>query len=250
MSDDAARARASAPEQAPESTPEHRRIRSFVRREGRLTSGQHRALEELWPVYGIEQPAQPLDLPALFGRRAPVVFEIGFGMGDYLFSRVEAEPECDFFGVEVHRPGVGRLLHRADGIGRRNLRVACHDAVEVLRHGIAAEALDEIVIQFPDPWHKKRHNKRRLVQPAFAQLAVSRLKIGGRLSLATDWAEYAEHMVSVLNAVPQLRNLSASGDYVERPANRLKTKFELRGERLGHGVWDLAFERVGSRANR
>lgn len=223
-----------------------REIRSFVRREGRMTEAQQRALAELWPRYGVEPPDGPLDLARLFGRPAPVIFEIGFGMGDYLFSRVIAEPERDFFGVEVHRPGVGRLLNRAHEAGRGNLRVACHDAVEVLRDWIPPASLDEIVIQFPDPWHKKRHHKRRLVQQAFARLAASRLRPGGLLSLATDWAEYAQHMLAVLNVEPLLRNEAADGGFVPRPAQRLKTKFEQRGERLGHGVFDLAYRRVSA----
>ncbi|NKF24550.1 tRNA (guanosine(46)-N7)-methyltransferase TrmB [Solimonas sp. C16B3] len=223
--------------------PFRREIRSFVRREGRMTDAQKRALDDLWPQYGVEMPAAPLDLTALFGRDAPRVFEIGFGMGDYLHSRVVAEPQRDFFGVEVHRPGVGRLLHRVASAGARNLRVACDDAVVLLRDGIPDAALDEIVIQFPDPWHKARHNKRRLIQPAFAALAVRKLKPDGLLSLATDWAPYAEHMLDVLNAEPGLRNLSETGTYVPRPATRLKTKFEARGERLGHEVFDLAFAR-------
>lgn len=231
-------------DQAEQPVVHRREIRSFVRREGRMTESQQRALAELWPRYGVEPPPRPLALAELFGRTAPVVFEIGFGMGDYLFSRVVAEPERDFFGVEVHRPGVGRLLNRAHEAGCGNLRVACHDAVEVLRDWIAEASLDEIVIQFPDPWHKKRHHKRRLVQPAFARLAASRLKPGGLLSLATDWAEYAQHMMDVLNAEPLLHNEAADGGFVPRPAQRLKTKFEQRGERLGHGVFDLAYRRV------
>jgi tRNA (guanine-N7-)-methyltransferase len=225
--------------------PEHRRqVRSFVRREGRLTVAQSRALEVLWPRYGVEPPPAALDLTQLFGRAAPVVFEIGFGMGDYLLSRITAEPECDFLGVEVHRPGVGRLLHLADAAGCGNLRVACYDAVEVLRDWLEPASLDEIVIQFPDPWHKKRHHKRRLIQPAFAALAASRLKPGGLLSLATDWAPYAEHMLSVLNAQAALRNVAADGGYVPRPPTRLRTKFEQRGERLGHAVFDLSYRRI------
>jgi tRNA (guanine-N7-)-methyltransferase len=225
--------------------PAHRRlVRSFVRREGRLTVAQSRALEVLWPRYGVEAPSAPLDLAQLFGRAAPVVFEIGFGMGDHLLSRITAEPERDFFGVEVHRPGVGRLLHLADAAGCGNLRVACHDAVEVLRDWLKPASLDEIVIQFPDPWHKKRHHKRRLIQPAFAALAASRLKPGGRLSLATDWAPYAEHMLSVLNAQAELRNEAADGGCVPRPPTRLRTRFEQRGERLGHAVFDLSYRRI------
>ncbi|WP_028080364.1 tRNA (guanosine(46)-N7)-methyltransferase TrmB [Solimonas soli] len=228
-----------------EALPRRREIRSFVRREGRMTDAQKRALDALWPVYGVEAPAAPLDLDAVFGRAAPRVFEIGFGMGDYLLSRVVAEPQHDFFGVEVHRPGVGRLLNRAHAAGANNLRVASDDAVVVLRDWLPEALLDEIVIQFPDPWHKARHNKRRLVQPAFAALAVSRLKPGGLLSLATDWQPYAEHMLEVLNAEAGLRNLAADGRYVPRPPTRLKTKFEARGERLGHAVFDLAYRRLG-----
>ncbi|MDP9142421.1 MAG: tRNA (guanosine(46)-N7)-methyltransferase TrmB [Pseudomonadota bacterium] len=227
-----------------ESAPRHRRIRSFVRREGRMTEGQTRALAELWPHYGLETPTAVLHLPTLFGRDVPVIFEIGFGMGDYLASRLIAEPQHDFIGVEVHRPGVGRVMNHAQLAARENLRVACHDAVEVLRDWLPPGCLDEIVIQFPDPWHKKKHNKRRLVQPEFVQLAVSRLKPGGRLSLATDWAPYAEHMLLVLNAQAGLRNLSADGGYVPRPEARLKTKFEKRGERLGHAVFDLAYLKI------
>lgn len=224
--------------------PHHREIRSFVRREGRMTDAQKRALDQLWAQYGVAEPTKPFDLAQLFGRDAPRMFEIGFGMGDYLLSRVVAEPQHDFFGVEVHRPGVGRLLHRAQTAGARNLRVASDDAVVVLRDGIADASLDEIVIQFPDPWHKARHHKRRLIQPPFAQLAVRKLKLGGLLSLATDWQHYAEHMLDVLNAEPGLRNLAPDGRYVPRPAARLKTKFEARGERLGHEVFDLSFQRI------
>lgn len=223
--------------------PHRREIRSFVRREGRMTDAQKRALGELWPHYGVDAPTVPIDLPALFGRDAPRIFEIGFGMGDYLLSRVIAEPQHDFFGVEVHRPGVGRLLHRAAAAGVRNLRVASEDAVAVLRNGIADAAFDEIVIQFPDPWHKARHHKRRLVQPAFAALVAAKLKPGGVLSLATDWQHYAEHMLEVLNAEPGLHNVSSSGAYVPRPPARLKTRFEARGERRGHAVFDLEFRR-------
>lgn len=222
-----------------------RRIRSFVRREGRMTDAQKRALDELWPRYGIEQPTQPFDPATLFGRVAPLVFEIGFGNGEHLLARATNEPDTDFIGVEVHRPGVGRVLNHAAARGLTNLRVSSHDAVEVLRDGLPDASLDQLVIQFPDPWHKKRHHKRRLVQPELARLIARKLKVGGQLQLATDWAPYAEHMLEVLNAEPALRNLAADGRYVPRPATRLKTRFEARGERLGHEVFDLAYERVG-----
>lgn len=223
--------------------PRLRPLRSFVRREGRMTDGQKAALDRLLPRFGLP-PDQPLDAERVFGRRAPLVFEIGFGTGDHLLARAQAEPERDFLGAEVHRPGVGRLLARAEASGLTNLRVFVADAVEVLRGVIPEGALEELVIQFPDPWHKKRHHKRRLIQPAFARLAASRLRVGGRLWLATDWADYAEHMLTVLNATPGLANANPEGGYVPRPASRILTRFEARGERLGHAVFDLCFIRV------
>ena len=221
-----------------------RRIRSFVRREGRMTDAQKDALVRLWPRYGVDAPAAPLDCAALFGRDAPVVMEIGFGNGDCLLARAQAETGKNFLGVEVHRPGVGRVLHHAEQLQLTNLRVVCHDAVELLRDAVAAQTLAELVIYFPDPWPKKRHHKRRLIQAEFAALAASRLGIGGYLRLATDWADYAAQMLSVLNAEPALRNCAPDRGYVARPALRPKTRFEARGERLGHGVFDLEFERV------
>lgn len=229
----------------PEPEAGHRReIRSFVRREGRLTASQKRALDELWPRFGLDAPGAPLDLPHLFGRGAPVVLEIGFGNGEHLLARAAAEPGTDFIGVEVHRPGAGRVLHRAAEAQLANLRVACHDAVEVLRDWLAPLCLAEVVIQFPDPWHKSRHHKRRLIQPPFAALVAERLRSGGLLQLSTDWANYAEQMVTVLNAEPQFRNAAADARFVPRPATRLKTRFEARGERLGHEVFDLQYVRV------
>ncbi|TXH04593.1 MAG: tRNA (guanosine(46)-N7)-methyltransferase TrmB [Nevskiaceae bacterium] len=221
-----------------------RRIRSFVRREGRMTDGQKTALERLWPRYGLDAPAAPCDLAQVFGRSAPVVFEIGFGNGDHLLARAQSEPQHDFIGVEVHRPGVGRLLHNAEKAGLNNLRAACHDAVEVLEHWIVDGALHEAVIYFPDPWHKKRHNKRRLVQPAFVDLLARKIHSGGRLLLATDWAPYAAHMLEVLNAAPGFVNVASDGRYVPRHPTRPKTRFEARGERLGHEVFDLEFRRL------
>jgi tRNA (guanine-N7-)-methyltransferase len=225
-----------------------REIRSFVRREGRMTDSQRRALEELWPRYGLEPPGSRLDLAAVFGRAAPAVLEIGFGDGANLLARAGAESEKNFLGVEVHRPGVGRVLNRAAAANLSNLRVACFDAVEVLRDWLAPASLAEIVIYFPDPWPKKRHHKRRLVQPAFVVLAASCLQIGGLLKLATDWAPYAEHMASTLAGEPSLRNTAgegaARGGTVPRPGERPPTRFELRGERLGHAVADFIFERT------
>lgn len=227
---------------------EHRReIRSFVRREGRMTDSQRKALDELWPRFGIEPPPGPLDLAELFGRAAPVVFEIGFGDGAHLLSRAGLEPDKNFIGVEVHRPGVGRVLNRAAAANLSNLRVSTEDAVQVLRHWIAPESLAEIVIYFPDPWHKKKHHKRRLVQPAFVSMAASRLAPGGLLRLATDWAPYAEHMAVTLAGEPSLRNTAAEGAYVPRPAERPPTRFELRGQRLGHAVFDLVYRKAESR---
>lgn len=220
-----------------------RRIRSFVRREGRMTDAQKEALARLWPRYGIEPSAQPLDLAQVFGRRAPVVFEIGFGNGEHLLARAQNEPQHDFIGVEVHRPGVGRVLHHAERLGLHNLRVAAHDAVEVLQQSITDGALHEVVIYFPDPWHKSRHHKRRLVQPAFVKLLARKIAPGGQLLLATDWAHYAEQMLEVLNAEPAFENVAADGRYVPRHETRPKTRFEARGERLGHAVFDLTYRR-------
>jgi tRNA (guanine-N7-)-methyltransferase len=221
----------------------HRPIRSFVMRTGRMTTGQARALEDLWPRYGVEYSPAPLDLDALFGRRAPRTLEIGFGNGEHLASLAAAHPERDYLGVEVHRPGVGHLLMLAATDKLANLRASTHDAVEVLREQIAPGALDEVLVLFPDPWHKKRHHKRRLIQPPFVELVAARLAPGGVLRLATDWEEYALQMLDVMRGNPQFTNLSPGGDWMPRPEERAPTRFEKRGARLGHGVWDLAFRR-------
>ena len=228
-----------------EAQPHRREIRSFVRREGRMTDSQKRALEELWPKFGVEAPARRVEPAQWFGRQAPVVLEIGFGNGEHLLARAQAEAGKDFLGVEVHRPGAGRVMNRAQAANLANLRVACDDAVEVLRDWLVERCLAEIVIYFPDPWPKKRHHKRRLVQPAFAALAASRLAPGGLLKLATDWAEYAQHMLATLDAEPQLKNLAGAGGFVPRPAERPLTRFENRGVKLGHEVFDLVYARVG-----
>jgi len=220
-----------------------RAIRSFVTRAGRITEAQQRALTELWPRYGIEYAPQPLDLPGLFGRQAPCTLEIGFGNGDNLLALARAHPQRDYLGVEVHRAGIGRLLLGLDLAGLGNARLLCHDAVEVLERQLPPASLDEILILFPDPWPKKRHHKRRLIQPVFADLVASRLRARGVLRLATDWEPYALQMHEVLEACPMLANLAAGGGYVPRPAERAPTRFERRGARLGHGVWDLAYAR-------
>jgi len=221
-----------------------RAIRSFVTRSGRITPAQERALEELWPHYGVEPGAAPLNLDAVYGRRARRVAEIGFGNGDNLLTLAAARPAEDFLGVEVHRPGVGRLLLQLQERGLANVRVVCGDAVEMLERNLTSQCLDEILILFPDPWPKKRHHKRRLIQPPFVALLADRLKAGGALRLATDWEPYAAEMLIALSAEPRLRNVAASGGFIPRPAERSPTRFERRGERLGHRVWDLEFRRV------
>jgi tRNA (guanine-N7-)-methyltransferase len=224
--------------------PKRRTIRSYVLRTGRMTEGQSRALQEQWPRYGIDAGEGLLDFPERFGRVAPVTLEIGFGNGDNLAALAAAHPERDFLGIEVHTPGVGHLLRQAAASGLNNLRVIQHDAVEVLRERIAPASLDAILVLFPDPWHKKRHHKRRLVNAGFAELAASRLAPGGTLQLATDWEPYAEWMIEVLNASPSLRNRAPDGRFVPRGPDRVRTRFEARGERLGHQVRDLCYERI------
>jgi tRNA (guanine-N7-)-methyltransferase len=222
----------------------HRPIRSFVMRTGRMTSGQARALEDLWPKYGVEYSPAPLPLDQVFGRQAPRTLEIGFGNGEHLAALAAAHPERDYLGVEVHRPGVGHLLMLAAERNLPNVRASTHDAVEVLRDQIAPASLDEVLVLFPDPWHKKRHHKRRLIQPPFVELIASRMAPGGVFRLATDWEQYAVQMLEVLSAAGALfENLSPTGDWMPRPEERAPTRFEKRGARLGHGVWDLAFRR-------
>jgi tRNA (guanine-N7-)-methyltransferase len=219
----------------------HPRIRSFVLRAGRVGSGQARALAELGPRFMLPYQPQLLDLDAVYGRAAPKLLEIGFGMGEGMADMASAHPENDYLGVEVHTPGVGALLKQ---IGERklgNVRVIQHDAVEVLTRMIAPGSLSGVHIFFPDPWHKKRHNKRRLIQPPFVRLLAEHLQHGGYLHLATDWGDYAVQMLEVLSAEPKLANTAS--DYAQRPDTRPLTKFEQRGLRLGHGVWDLLFRK-------
>lgn len=225
--------------------PKRRPIRSFVLRSGRMTDAQQRAFDREWRHWGLDYRPEALDLDGLFGPGSPRVLEIGFGMGQSLAEMAAAAPGTGFIGVEVHRPGVGRLLHLVSEQGLRNVRVFCHDAVEVLRDCIPPEALDTVQVFFPDPWHKKRHHKRRLIQPDFVDLVVTRLRPGGTLHLATDWELYAEQMLEVLSANPELENTVADGGYAPRPDGRPLTRFEQRGTRLGHGVRDLLFRRRG-----
>jgi tRNA (guanine-N7-)-methyltransferase len=225
-----------------------RHIRSFVLRAGRMTPAQERALTELWPLYGVNLGADVLDLEAIFGRRAPRCLEIGFGVGEVIGNLAETHSHIDYLGIEVHRPGVGRLLLRAAQSNTRNLRVICHDAVEVLRDKIPDASFDEILVFFPDPWHKKRHHKRRLIEASFVESLAAKLRAGGVLRLATDWQAYAEQMLTVCNSSPHLASLSADATYVARPEFRPSTRFERRGARLGHGVWDLAYKKAAAQA--
>jgi tRNA (guanine-N7-)-methyltransferase len=227
-------------------TEHPRSIRSFVIRTGRITTAQERALEGLWPKYGVElaNAGGELDLNALFGREAPRTVEIGFGNGENLARMAKEHPERDYLGIEVHRPGVGRLLLALEELQLTNVRVVCHDAVEVLGRYVTPASLNEVVILFPDPWPKKRHHKRRLVQGPFLELVAERLAPGGVVRLATDWQPYAEEMLAAAQANPHLRNLAPDGGYIPRPCERVATRFEKRGTRLGHEVWDLAFGRV------
>jgi tRNA (guanine-N7-)-methyltransferase len=217
------------------------RIRSYVLRAGRVGSGQARALAELGPRFVLPCRMEPLDADVTFGRRAPLILEIGFGMGEGLAEIAAAHPENDYLGVEVHTPGVGALLRQIGERDLANVRIVQHDAVDVLTHMLAPASLAGVHVFFPDPWHKKRHHKRRLIQPPLVALLASRLAPGGYIHLATDWQDYAGQMLAVLGAEPLLENTVA--EYAPRPDTRPLTKFERRGLRLGHGVWDLVFRR-------
>jgi tRNA (guanine-N7-)-methyltransferase len=222
--------------------PEHlRRIRSFVRREGRLTEGQSSAIANGWPQWGVDYAPGVMDWDRVFGRIAPRFLEIGFGMGGATAEIARNHPDNDYLGIEVHRPGVGNLLKLIAQDSLTNLRLMSHDAVDVINEMIAPDTLDGVLIFFPDPWHKKRHHKRRLIQPEFVHLLASRLKPGGTIHCATDWENYAVQMLEVLSAEPALENTAM--DYAPRPTYRPLTKFENRGLKLGHGVWDLVFRK-------
>ncbi|MES2579147.1 MAG: tRNA (guanosine(46)-N7)-methyltransferase TrmB [Pseudomonadota bacterium] len=231
-------------DETPDNDLKNRRIRSFVLRQGRLTKGQERALQEVWPQFGVEYAENLLDLNATFNRAdSKKILEIGFGMGESTAKIAQTLPSCDFLAAEVHTPGVGSLLKLIQEGNISNIRVIQHDVVEVLQHMIADASLDGVHIFFPDPWHKKRHHKRRLIQAGFIKQLCAKLKVGAYIHVATDWQEYAEWVLDVLKAESQLQNTATdlTQEYAEKPSYRPLTKFENRGIKLGHGVWDLVF---------
>lgn len=222
-----------------------RPIRSFVRRQGRFTPAQRMAFEQLWAGRGLDPDAGMIDPAQRFPGCSRLVVEVGFGMGHTLAELAQRDPDCGFIGIEVHRPGVGKLLALAEEQGLRNVAVYCHDAVEVLTRCIPDAALDALLLLFPDPWHKKRHHKRRLVRQAFVSLVQRKLKPGGIFQLATDWEDYALQMLEVIEAEPGWLNLAGAGRFAPRPPTRPETRFEARGVRLGHTVHDLLFRKTG-----
>jgi len=226
---------------ASEKTPSHR-IRSFIRRQGRITQGQQLALDNHWDRYCLD-PHADYDFSQVFGRTAPLIVEIGFGSGDSLAKMAAANPDKDYIGIEVHRPGVGHLMLLLDQLGLTNVRIYCHDAIEIIERKVADNSLAGVHLFFPDPWPKKKHHKRRIVRPSFVELLARKLQPGGYFHAATDWQNYAESMLEVLSAGTGICNSSNTGDYCERPEYRPLTKFEQRGIRLGHGVWDLIFRK-------
>ena len=226
---------------SPEQTPTHR-IRSFIRRQGRITQGQQLALDNHWDRYCLD-PDADYDFSQVFGRSAPLIVEIGFGTGDSLAKMAAANPENDYIGIEVHRPGVGHLMLLLDQQGLTNVRIYCHDAIDIIEHKVADNSLAGVHLFFPDPWPKKKHHKRRIVRPSFVELLARKLQPDGYFHAATDWQNYAEHMLEILSSGEGVSNASPAGDYCERPEYRPLTRFEQRGLRLGHGVWDLIFRK-------
>ncbi len=223
------------------------KIRSFSRRQGRITAGQQQALSDFWDKYGLE-PDIECRFNEIFGREAPVIVEIGFGNGDSLAEMAEANPDFNYIGIEVHRPGVGHLIMQLEARELSNVRIFCHDAVEILARSIPDQSLTGVHLFFPDPWPKKRHHKRRIINPAFVNLVTAKLARDSYFHCATDWENYAKHMLAALSNAPSLRNTNADGGYSERPSYRPLTKFENRGLRLGHGVWDLIFRKNSEEA--
>ncbi|MBE0493016.1 MAG: tRNA (guanosine(46)-N7)-methyltransferase TrmB [Thiomicrospira sp.] len=225
-----------------ENTLRHR-IKSFVLRQGRMSKGQQAAIDRIWPQYGLEADAGLLDLAQIFGRKAPTYVEIGFGMGSSLAQMAQDNPQNNYIGIEVHRPGVGALCKLIEEKNLTNIRIFNHDAVEILEKQIPQNSLSGVYLFFPDPWHKARHKKRRIVQPAFVAKLAEHLVAGGEFHMATDWEDYAEHMMEVMSAAPDYTNAAGEGQFTPRPDYRPLTKFEQRGHRLGHGVWDLIFKK-------
>lgn len=237
----------SPPENKHNSVVHRREIKSFVRREGRCTPAQERALHQLWPIYGITYDTnQQLNFSSLFNNQHPVWLEIGFGMGHSLAYMAQQMPEVNFIGIEVHRPGVGSLLNQIQQTQLTNIRVMCHDAVEVLTHMIPPHSLTQVLLFFPDPWHKSKHHKRRIVQPAFLDLLCQKLEHQGIFHAATDWQPYAEWILMYADQHTCFHNMAGQGNYDQKPTYRPETKFERRGKRLGHGVWDLRYRHLGN----
>lgn len=234
----------SIPNDNTENHEHHRTIRSFVLRQGHMTAAQQRAIDELWQPFGVDYQNENIDLNQIFNRENPKILEIGFGMGTATAEIAQRLPDSDILAIDVHGPGVGNLLKLIEENQIQNIRVMRHDAVEVVNHMLSNHSLDGIHIFFPDPWHKKRHHKRRLIQAPFIAQLLPKLKTGGYIHLATDWEEYAIQMLEVLNNFSQLQNTAS--DYAPTPAYRPETKFEARGKRLGHGVWDLVFKKVAA----
>ena len=220
-----------------------RKIQSFIRRQGRLTAGQQHALDSHWNIYGLD-PNIDYDFAEIFGREAPLCIEIGFGNGESLAQMAAANPDIDYIGIEVHRPGAGHLLMLLAEKNLTNVRIYCHDAIEILEKRIADDSVGGVHLFFPDPWPKKKHHKRRIVQPSFSELLIRKLKKGGYFHAASDWQHYAKQMLTVLSEDKRLANCSATDDYCPRPDYRPLTKFEQRGLKLGHGVWDLIFRKL------
>lgn len=225
-----------------ENTLRHR-IKSFVLRQGRMSKGQQAAIDRIWPQYGLEADAGLLDLTQVFGRDAPTYVEIGFGMGSSLAQMAQDNPQNNYIGIEVHRPGVGALCKLIEEKNLTNIRIFNHDAVEILEKQIPQNSLSGVYLFFPDPWHKARHKKRRIVQPHFVAKLAEHLVEGGEFHMATDWEDYAEHMMEVMSAAPDYTNAAGEAQFTPRPDYRPLTKFEQRGHRLGHGVWDLIFKK-------
>lgn len=226
-----------------ESPAPRRTIKSFVLRQGRLTRAQQNALENHWQDYGINFSEQPLDYPALFGNDHQIIIEIGFGNGDSLLQQAINQPQYNFIGIEVHGPGVGHLIHNANAQNIHNIKVIRHDAIDVLTQQITDHSIYQLQLFFPDPWHKKRHHKRRIIKQSFIELIQKKLKTGGFFHMATDWQHYAKHMLAEMDQAEAFRNTSGKGNYSKNKGARCETKFERRGVKLGHGVWDLIYQK-------